>query len=170
MKETLRQIVSFTMALLVLFSTMSFTVDMHYCGDQLVDFSFFKTAENCSMKASSSKAAGETSIMEMEMDCCTDLEIVLEGQDDLKISFDQFTFEQQIFISSFYYTYVNLFETVDKDLISFKEYSPPLLIRDIQILDQTFLIWFLNIEIIARQFLLFHGLKLLILLLVNFSF
>lgn len=78
--------------------------------------------------------------MEMEMDCCTDLEIVLEGQDDLKISFDQFTFEQQIFISSFYYTYVNLFETVHKDLIFFKEYSPPLLIRDIQILDQTFLI------------------------------
>jgi hypothetical protein len=113
---------------------------MHYCGDQLVDFSFYKTAENCSMKASSSKATGETSIMEMEMDCCTDLEIVLEGQDDLKISFDQFTFEQQIFISTFYDTYVNLFETVDKNLISFKEYSPPLLIRDIQILDQTFLI------------------------------
>ena len=140
MKETLRQIVSFTMALLVLFSTMSFTVDMHYCGDNLVDFSFFENAKNCTMLAGPSKATGEISVMEMEMDCCTDLEIVLEGQDDLKISFDQFTFEQQIFISTFYYTYVNLFETVDKNLISFKEYSPPPLIRDIQILDQTFLI------------------------------
>ena len=140
MKESLRQIASVTMALLVLFSTMSFTVDMHYCGDQLVDFSFFKTAENCSMKVIPSIATGEASVMEMEMDCCTDLEIVLEGQDDLKISFDQFTFDQQIFISTFYYTYVNLFETVDKNLNSFKEYSPPPLIRDIQILDQTFLI------------------------------
>jgi len=140
MKESLRQIASVTMALLVLFSTMSFTVDMHYCGDHLVDFSFFENAKNCTMQASPSKATGEISVMEMEMDCCTDLEIVLEGQDDLKISFDQFTFDQQIFISTFYYTYVNLFETVDKNLNSFKEYSPPPLIRDIQILDQTFLI------------------------------
>ena len=124
MKETLRQIVSFTMALLVLFSTMSFTVDMHYCGDQLVDFSFFETAENCTMKASPSKASGETSIMEMEMDCCTDLEIALEGQDDLKISFDQLTLEQQTFVSALLYSYVNLFEGDDKRVISFKEYSP----------------------------------------------
>lgn len=140
MKETLRQIVSVTMALLVLFSTMSFTVDMHYCGDLLVDYSFFETADGCDMNASASGITDEDSVMEMEMDCCTDLEIIMEGQDDLKISFDQFTFEQQIFISTFYYTYVNLFESVDKNLISFKEYSPPLLIRDIQILDQTFLI------------------------------
>jgi len=126
------------MALLVLFSTMSFTVDMHYCGDLLVDYSFFETADGCDMNASPSGITDGDFVM--EMDCCTDLEIVLEGQDDLKISFDQFNFEQQIFITTFYYTYVNLFETVDKNLISFKEYSPPLLIRDIQILDQTFLI------------------------------
>jgi len=126
------------MALLVLFSTMSFTVDMHYCGDQLVDFSFSENAKNCMMQAGHSNATGENSVM--EMDCCTDLEIIMKGQDDLKISFDQFTFEQQIFISTFYYTYVNLFEAVDKNLDSFKEYSPPPLIRDIQILDQTFLI------------------------------
>ena len=140
MKEFLRQIVSVTMALLVLFSTMSFTVDMHYCGDLLVDYSFFEAADGCDMNASASGITDEDSVMEMEMDCCTDLEIILEGQDDLKISFDQFTFEQQIFISTFHYTYLNLFATIDKNLISFKEYSPPILIRDIQILDQTFLI------------------------------
>lgn len=138
MKETLCQIASVATALLVLFSTMSFTVDMHYCGDRLVDYSFFETADSCRMNASPSTTPGENSVM--KMDCCTDLEIVLEGQDDLKISFDQFTFDQRIFISTFYTTYVNLFETVDKNLNSFKEYSPPPLIRDIQILDQTFLI------------------------------
>ena len=140
MKETLRQIVSVTMALLVLFSTMSFTVDMHYCGDHLVDFGFFKNAENCAMKASNSNSAGEDSLMKMEMDCCTDLEIVQVGQDDLKISFDQLTFEQQTFVSVFLYTYVNLFEGIDNKIIPFKEYSPPPLIRDVQILDQIFLI------------------------------
>jgi len=140
MKETLRQIASFCMALMVLFSTISFTVDMHYCGDQLVDYSFFEAADRCYMATGSSESPGENSVMQMEMDCCTDLELVMEGQDDLKISYDQLTFEQQIFVSTFFYTYINLFEGVDKNLNSFKEYSPPPLIRDIQILDQTFLI------------------------------
>ena len=140
MKETFRQIASFCMALMVLFSTLSFTVDMHYCGDQLVDYSFFEAADRCSMATSPSASPGENSIMQMEMDCCTDLEIVMEGRDDLKISIDNLTFEQQIFVSTFFYSYINLFKGVDKNTNSFKEYSPPPLIRDIQILDQTFLI------------------------------
>jgi hypothetical protein len=128
------------MALMVLFSTLSFTVDMHYCGDQLVDYSFFEAADRCSMAASSSASPGENSDMQMEMGCCTDLEIVMEGQDDLKITIDQLTFEQQIFVSTFFYAHINLFEDVDKDTNPFKDYSPPPLIRDITILDQTFLI------------------------------
>ncbi len=140
MKEALRQIASVAMALLVLFSTMSFTVDMHYCGDRLVDYNFFETADQCAMNASPSETPGENSVVEMVMDCCTDMEIVLEGQDDLKISLDQLTLEQQTFVSTFLYAYVNLFKGNDKCIISFREYSPPPLIRDIQILDQTFLI------------------------------
>lgn len=140
MKETSRQIVSVAMALIVLLSTMSFTVDMHFCGDQLVDYSFVEPADHCAMNASPSETSGESSVMEMEMECCTDLEIVMEGQDDLKISFDQLTLEQQTFVYTFVYTYANLFRGNDKSVISFKEYSPPPLIRDIQILDQTFLI------------------------------
>jgi hypothetical protein len=140
MKEILHQIVSVTMALLVLFSTLSFKVDMHYCGDRLVDYSLFETAEGCGMMESSLEISEENSDMQMEMGCCTDIEIVMEGQDDLKITVDQVSFEQQIFVSTFFYTYINLFEGVDKNTNSFKDYSPPPLIRDIPILDQTFLI------------------------------
>jgi len=140
MKETLYQIASAFMALLVLFSTMSFTIDMHYCGDRLVDYSFFESADSCGMSKSSSTRAGDNADMQMEMDCCADLEIIIEGQEDLKISMDNLTFEQQIFVSTFFYTYINLFKGVDKSINSFKDYSPPPLIRDIQILDQTFLI------------------------------
>lgn len=128
------------MALMVLFSTLSFTVDMHYCGDMLVDYSFFEAADGCGMEANQPEMNYDNSFMEMSMDCCTDLEIVMEGQDDLKISVDQLTFEQQIFVTAFFYSYINLFKGVDKDTNSFNEYSPPPLIRDIQILDQTFLI------------------------------
>ena len=34
--------VSFLMAFVVLFSTISFTVDMHYCGNSLIDTAVFK--------------------------------------------------------------------------------------------------------------------------------
>ncbi len=131
--------ISIAMALIVLLSTMSFTVGMHYCGEHLVDFSVFTPAESCGMEAMmSTTTADDCSVM--KMDCCTDVEIVMEGQDDLKISFDQITFEQQTFITPFEYSYINLFEEVDENNIPFKEYAPPPLIRDVQVLDQTFLI------------------------------
>jgi hypothetical protein len=140
MKETFRKIASTIMALIVLFSTMSFSLDMHFCGDHLVDFSLFESVDTCMMKAETTKSSSECALMDMEMDCCTDVEVVLQGQDDLKISFDQITFDQQVFVASFVYSYINLFEGFDENIVPFKEYSPPPLIRDIQILDQTFLI------------------------------
>ena len=128
------------MALIVLLSTMSFSVDMHYCGDHLVDFSFSQTVNTCMMKAEMSKSSSECAVMDMEMDCCTDIEIVIEGQEDLKISFDQLSFDQQLFIASFVYSNIILFDGLDENVVPFKDYSPPPLIRDIQILDQLFLI------------------------------
>lgn len=128
------------MALIVLFSTMSFSVDMHYCGDHLVDFSFTEKVDTCIMRAEMSKSSSECAIMKMEMDCCSDAEVVIKGQDNLKISLDQLTFGQQLFVVSFTCSYINLFEGNDENIIPFKDYSPPPLIRDIQILDQTFLI------------------------------
>ena len=140
MKEAFRKIAGISMALTVLFSTMSFSLDMHYCGDHLVDFSLSEKVDTCMMKAEMSKSSSECAVMDMEMDCCSDIEVVIEGQEDLKISFDQFTFDQQLFVASFVYSYINLFEGIDENVIAFKEYSPPPLIRDVQILDQTFLI------------------------------
>ena len=128
------------MALIVLFSTMSFAVDMHYCGDHLVDFSLFEKVDSCMMKPEMSKSSSECTLMDMDMDCCSDIAIVVEGQDDLNIPFDQLTFEQQLFLTSFIYSNLNLFEGLDQNVIPFKDYSPPPLIREIQILDQTFLI------------------------------
>lgn len=140
MKEFFRKIGSISMALAVLFSTISFSVDMHYCGNHLVDFSFTQKADTCLMKTEMTRTAGQCAMMEMKMNCCSDVEIIFEGQDDLKLSFDQLSFDQQIFLTSFFYSYVNLFEGFDEDINPFKDYSPPPLIRDVQVLHQTFLI------------------------------
>ena len=128
------------MALLVLLSTLSFSVGMHFCGDHLVDFSLFESVDSCAMKADPANTSGSCEMMEMDMDCCSDVAFVVEGQQELKLSFDPLTFEQQLFVTSFVYTYLSLFEGPSEYNPHFKDYAPPPLIRDVQILDQTFLI------------------------------
>ncbi len=127
----------------MLLSTMSFSLDMHYCGDHLVDFSLFDKVDTCLMKAAKSKTSGsscENMKIETEMTCCSDIEVTIEGQDDLKISFDHLTLDQQQFVFSFASSVISLFEGSDENIIPFKDYVPPPMLRDVQILDQTFLI------------------------------
>jgi len=112
---------------------------MHYCGDSLVDFSVFTKAESCGMeKAQPAKSCENTAMT--EKDCCTDKQFVKEGKQDLKTSFDKLTFEQQTFVATFLYTYINRFEGLDENIVPFKHYSPPFVERDIQTLHETYLI------------------------------
>ncbi|GBF21611.1 hypothetical protein C21_03797 [Arenibacter sp. NBRC 103722] len=139
MKKVFHRILSVLMAFVVMFTTMSFTVDMHYCGDSLVDFSLFTKTEGCGMeKAQSPESCDNLSMSSTS--CCTDQQIVKEGHDDLKTSFNKLTFEQQTFVATFFYTYINLFEGLDENIVPFKDYSPPFIERDVQTLYETYLI------------------------------
>lgn len=128
------------MALLVLFSTMSFTVEMHYCGNKLVDFSLFNNLDRCKTMPEKTESDAMCPSMKMAMECCKDVQIAQLGQHELKISFDQITFDPLSFIASFFNAYKNLLEGHDQNIVPFNDYSPPPLIRDIHILDQSFLI------------------------------
>ncbi len=75
-----------------------------------------------------------------EDSCCTNQKIEVEGQDELKISFNSLDFEQQVFLATFTHSFINLFEGTPIEVIPFKYYSPPILVTDIQVLDQVFLI------------------------------
>tara|TARA_Y100001934_G_scaffold29365_1_gene32195 strand:+ start:196 stop:612 length:417 start_codon:yes stop_codon:yes gene_type:complete len=138
MKKIFFKIASFCMALLVLFSTFSFTLASHYCGDVLVDSSLFGKVETCGMEVQKTSTSSNCDIT--KKNCCSDEQILVEGQDTLKITFDKLEKEQQIFVASFVYSYINLFTSSESKDFAFKDYSPPPLIRDVQILDQTFLI------------------------------
>jgi len=125
------------MAFVVLFSTMSFTVDMHYCGDTLVDSALFKKAKSCGMEMQNPSTEG---CAITKKDCCNDQQVKIDGQDDLKSSFDQLTLEQQVFVTSFAYSYLNLFNGFNEDNTSFSESPPPLLVKQIFKLDECYLI------------------------------
>ncbi|WP_411895126.1 HYC_CC_PP family protein [Winogradskyella sp. A2] len=137
MKQVFHKIMSFAMAFVVLFSTMSFTINMHYCGDTLVETAIFQKAKGCGMEMEkpSSKGCAIT-----KKDCCKNEQSLVDGQDELQFQVDNITFEQQLFITSFVYTYINLFEGLDKNVTSYEVYEPPLVIRQLYKLDETYLI------------------------------
>lgn len=136
MKKAVQKSLSTMLALLVLFSTFSFTVDKHFCGSMLVDKAIFSVAKTCGMEM-------DSEAMNSEDSCCTNQKIAVEGQDELKISFHSMDFDQQVFLSTFTFSYLNIFEGSPLQIIPFKNYTPPLLVADIVVLDQVFLIWFI---------------------------
>ena len=138
MKAFIKNIASVFLAFLVLLSTMSFAISEHYCGDEMVARSLFSKVESCGMDMQKQSQNEGCSVL--KKNCCTDVVKLIEGQDDLKIDFSTLNFGQQLFIASFVYTYINLFEGLDKKAISFNDYSPPLIVKDIQVLDNVFLI------------------------------
>ncbi|MEW4925324.1 hypothetical protein [Algibacter sp. 2305UL17-15] len=123
---------SVSLALIVLFSTVSFTIEKHFCGDTLVDVAIFTDSEKCAMEA--------LEILQKKT-CCKDEINVVEGQDELKTaSFEDLDFEQQQFLTAFVYSYITGFESLPKETIPHNDYSPPNLVADIQVLDQVFII------------------------------
>ena len=137
MKQLIHKIVSLSMAIVVLFSTMSFTIDMHFCGDTLMDTAIFQQVKTCGMEMENPLTEG---CSVTKKNCCSDEQVVVDGQDELQLHAEQITLEQQVFIASFVYSYINLFESVDKKKTSFEAYKPPLVAKEIFKLDETYLI------------------------------
>ena len=94
-----------------------------------------------------------------EKSCCTNQQIIKEGKDDFKISFDTLSFEQQTFIAAYTYSYISLFVGTESEEVPFEDYPRPFVKRDVQVLHQTFLIWLLDFLNEAQQ-LRCSGLKL----------
>ena len=137
MKKVFQKITSILMAVVVLFSTMSFTIDMHYCGDTLVETAVFHKAKGCGMEMQNPST--ENCVV-IKSDCCSNNQIVVDGQDELQLSLEKISFEKQQLVVSFVYAYIHLFETTKENNNSYRDYTPPLVVRELYKLDETYLI------------------------------
>jgi len=137
MKENIHKLFSIAMALFLLASTTSWTVGKHYCMGHLMDVSFFADAEDCGMDMGLSDDASK---MEEKSSCCNDEVLIVDGQDNLKMSFEDISLDQQIFLVAFAHSYSNLFKVVKEQPVPNEHYPPPVLVKDIQLLDEVFLI------------------------------
>jgi hypothetical protein len=134
MKQIFIKISSFALAFLVLFSTFSFTVEKHYCGDFLVDVSFTGETEGCLMEME--KASQFT-----KKKCCKDVVQKFEGQDELQLSnFDKISFEKQQFLAAFILSYKDFFSEYQTVRVALKDFPSPEIHQNYQVIYQLFLI------------------------------
>ncbi len=136
MKPFFLKIASILTAFLVLFSTFSFTVEKHFCGEFLVDVSYFGEAEGCRMEMTDTSKT--TPIK--KKNCCKDEVHQIEGQDELQnFSSEQLSFDEQKIVA-FAISYLLIFEETGFQKEFYKEFPPPDTYQDYQVLYQSFLI------------------------------
>lgn len=100
---------------------------------------------------------GETDGCGMQMDkqvfakkknCCKDEVHKVEGQDELQVQkVEQISFENQQFLASFVVSYQDLLIIGESKTTFYKDFSPPDIPRNYQVLYQSFLIWFFLVEL-----------------------
>ncbi|EDP94090.1 hypothetical protein U8527_10965 [Kordia algicida OT-1] len=136
MFQFLKHISAVALAFLMLFSTFSFTINKHTCGGVPVSFSIGIPAETCGMEVDNNNSEQTTF---QKSSCCDDISTFIQGQDELSSS-QEASFITHTFINAFVYSYIYVLPTEDTEKAIYKPYVPPPLIKDIQLLDETFLI------------------------------
>jgi len=141
MKEQIKQIAACALSFLLLLSTLSVQVDMHFCGDHLVDMAIGGKAATCGMEPGSALASGKCVMASMK--CCKDIRIDLHGQQNLHKTLDV---SYKLPVMPGLSAAIIWCNPVPKPIEShftrqfFKDYSPPPLIRRVHLLNEIFLI------------------------------
>jgi hypothetical protein len=124
------------LAMLVIASTVSWTVAKHKCMGRVMDIALFVDADSCGMDAALGMLDGE----DQENHCCDDESVTLKGQDDLKLSFSDFEFGQPFFAYKLP-TYCPVFyANADQIQLPVTYHAPPGPKNHLFILHQVFLI------------------------------
>ena len=126
------RVLSISLSVLVLVSTFTFTVEKHFCGDHLVDTAILSSAKKCGGMDVEENDSKKT--------CCKDTVDVVEGQDKLTKNDIQYLDIEIVTLYTFIYSQLSLYNSLDKPIIPHNNYAPPNIVKDIHILDETYLI------------------------------
>ena len=122
------------MALLVMVSTVTITIEKHFCGDRLVDVSVFSELERCGME-------GPEIADGITKSCCKDTIDIIDVQDELQsYKFDFSDLNNEVFVTTFLISQYVIFEHIPEKELLIEDHSPPDICRDINILHEVFLI------------------------------
>ena len=138
MKDFLSKIATLFLAVLVLISSSFITIDTHYCSGKKIDSSFFGKARLCEMDMVSCKNEVKSTTI-LKSNCCYDTRVtklakVFEKNDTVRVNLGQIDFTPILHLTPVY----SLFVETEIDNNYVKDYSSPLVTRDILILVQCF--------------------------------
>jgi len=141
MLQFFHKILAVIIAVVLLISTMSFTVEKHVCMGEVTSTSYFTSVESCGMVMNEDGCTGDDlSQQNMQKEkCCNDVHELIPGNQTEQQAIDNFELNQIQFVLVYTYTYLNLYESKE-DTSSIIHFSPPIVEKDYQILFQSFLI------------------------------
>lgn len=87
----IKKIIHMIIAALILVSTTGFTINLHYCHDQLIDLALFSPAQSCCDTAKEDPCEADNTISKKNH--CEDESIVVETTDRFVSSSYVFSFE-----------------------------------------------------------------------------
>lgn len=128
------------MVVIVMASTMSVTVNTHYCGNILVDKAIMKPAKKCAMHEQQTHHEQDN----LKDDCCDDEVELIEGQDQLKVQSSNYELPLPVFVEAFVFTFFLKYSFKVEVKTAIYEAPPPTQQIDFQILHQVFLIWYIK--------------------------
>ncbi|MGB1216253.1 MAG: HYC_CC_PP family protein [Saprospiraceae bacterium] len=133
---------SLIMAILMFVTSAGFSLDIHYCKNELKSISLLGEAESCH-DASKQKICPHHASMQKDRDCCENKTLNLKADIDKELDSKTFllpiTQELSHFIVAFVSIHLNLLPVVEKQVVT-NHNSTRLIPRDIYILLETFLL------------------------------
>lgn len=136
MVQVIHRITTLGLAVMVLLSTTSFTINKHYCGKILIDVAINNTAKKCAMELYLEKAQSTIT----KPSCCKDEHQVVIGQDELKKNVELELNHPNTITSQ---TYVRLPQPLflfDYQVLFSGNHDPPEIVSNFQQLYETYLI------------------------------
>jgi len=134
MKQFTTKIGAVLMTLIVLLSTMSFTINQRYCDGNLVDTTLFSKSDSC-------KIVVKSDCCEITEECCDHEQIIIDGQKELPSRIVVETpIVNQYFVINSVKLHLEKYDFQTENRIFHKKYIPPSLVFNKQIVHQVFII------------------------------
>lgn len=128
--------ISIALSFLVLFSTLSLAIEKHFCGDVLVDVAVFSEVGKCAKDIVENNSADT-----LKTSCCKNEIDVLEGLSTTTVnSLEDIEISDKQLLFVYCFTSLSSIEYLPKLVIPHKNYSPPILVEDLQVFNETYLI------------------------------
>ncbi len=147
------RIIALTMAFVMFATTVNLAIDMHYCQGQLQSVSFFGKAETCHDRMATKmkncpnhqkmmeEASSKEGCSMSKKGCCESKSFHIQSDLEQLNSSSEFVVSQELqqFITAFVAVFFQN-DFIEKSSHNFQHYHPPIVLKDIPVLNQSFLL------------------------------